>query len=396
MIKKETLFLFLTLLLLNISCTSNKKPYRDTRNRINIVSHKGLHLDSIAPENSLDALILAERCGFKSVEFDFTVTSDGEFVMMHDDSLNIMYRNVADYSPLKTTVNCHENTLSDLQEKYVLVSPNPSFRRPIPTLTEFLNKCSELNIFPYIELKADYLTNPLALKAYKTAMQILGRGNFALTCFDSKVIDYLRSTDPELELYCDIFNKDLVGFNYTFNEMIRNNIEYYAFYKWLTPDAVKTFHEAGKHITVWTVPKEDYDETLKMNVDVILSDDIAPSLDYSKAIVQDQTDGTFSNYIGGSRNNNILTLEKNETLDFNPDLLQDSIYLGAVYIIIEAKGSFKLESNELDSDKNASLKGDYTTYYYQFIIHNKRPKLKITALDNSVQIKSIKFAVCKF
>lgn len=388
---KKIILLSLTVLAI-ASCTSRyeKKPKRII-NRGEIVSHRGVCIDSIAPENSLDALIIAKRCGFKYIEIDCEVTADGEWVVIHDETLNQSYRNAKDYSPILEQVYCHKNTLSDLKENYVLISPNPSYRRPISSLTEFLNKCAELNIFPYLDLKWQHLTNEMTLKAYKTANQILGKQNFAITCENEKFIYFLRSIDSEVELYSEgvsrkpMFHKD----------MIYKNIEYFHEYQAVTPKSVQTFHEAGKSATVWTVPIEKYDELLKLNVDVMLSDDIAPPINPSTLIFTDYTDGTFNNYSGGTKINNIVKLSKEETLELESSTFEN-IYLGAIYITIESKGAIKIESNKLATEKRSNLNSDFATFYYQFLIHNTKPKFSITALDDSVSIKSIEFKVSKF
>ena len=56
------------------------------RKKTEYVAHRGLHL--LAPENSILAIRLAGRYGFKMVELDIAKTFDGEFILMHDDTVD--------------------------------------------------------------------------------------------------------------------------------------------------------------------------------------------------------------------------------------------------------------------------------------------------------------------
>ncbi|GMA89878.1 glycerophosphodiester phosphodiesterase [Homoserinibacter gongjuensis] len=53
------------------------------------IAHRGVHLGfTIAGENSLEAVALARRAGFACIETDVRLSSDGELVVMHDETLN--------------------------------------------------------------------------------------------------------------------------------------------------------------------------------------------------------------------------------------------------------------------------------------------------------------------
>src|SRR5687768_4743480 len=53
------------------------------------IAHRGVHLKkTIAGENSLESIRLAKRAGFECIEMDVRLSSDGQAVVMHDETLN--------------------------------------------------------------------------------------------------------------------------------------------------------------------------------------------------------------------------------------------------------------------------------------------------------------------
>ena len=56
------------------------------QNKLGLVSHRGFH--SHAPENSIKAVSEAGQLGYEMVELDLQVTSDGELVLMHDNTID--------------------------------------------------------------------------------------------------------------------------------------------------------------------------------------------------------------------------------------------------------------------------------------------------------------------
>lgn len=110
---------------------------------IDSYAHRGY--SAIAPENTQTAFIMARNKGFKIVESDVQITSDGKFVMIHDDTID-RTSNGSGY------VSAH--TLAELKAldfgswkcaKYA--------GEQIPTLDEFLSLCRNIGLSPIIEIK---------------------------------------------------------------------------------------------------------------------------------------------------------------------------------------------------------------------------------------------------
>lgn len=100
------------------------------------IAHRGWTKD--APENTLKAFRRAKEMGFKYVECDVRVTSDGQFVLCHDATVD---------RTSNGTGNVSDMTLAQLKEL------DFGQGEKIPTLEEFLRLCRGLGLHPYIELK---------------------------------------------------------------------------------------------------------------------------------------------------------------------------------------------------------------------------------------------------
>lgn len=108
------------------------------------VAHRGY--SNYAPENSLPAFELAGKIGFWGIETDICETSDGQFVCMHDDTLDRTTNGsgaISDY------------TLDDLSQFQIdygnYLDTNENLK--IPTLEEYLSICSTYGNVPIIEIK---------------------------------------------------------------------------------------------------------------------------------------------------------------------------------------------------------------------------------------------------
>lgn len=109
---------------------------------INSINHRGYY---DAPENTLYAFRRSAEMGFTMVECDVRFTKDGQPVLLH----NAMVDKTSDGSG-----NIKDMTLEEVRkldfgswkdEKYAGAK--------IPTFEEFVYLCSELNLYPYVEIK---------------------------------------------------------------------------------------------------------------------------------------------------------------------------------------------------------------------------------------------------
>lgn len=145
------------------------------------IAHRGVHLRStIAGENSLEAIQLARRAGFATIETDVRLTADGQLVVMHDETLNRTCLAV-DGAKLKEPVAVAKVTLAALKANYVLQADDPKMRTRVPTLREYLEECRRQALLPFIEPKLKDATGAHYRKIIEVADDVLGRGGYIIT-----------------------------------------------------------------------------------------------------------------------------------------------------------------------------------------------------------------------
>lgn len=108
-------------------------------------AHRGL--SSLYPQNSLIAFEEAAKAGYDAFECDVHTTKDGQFVVIHDDTIDDMTTG---------TGNVEDYTLEELRSLSLDNGngiKNYEGQLQIPTLEETLSICDRYDIFPIIELK---------------------------------------------------------------------------------------------------------------------------------------------------------------------------------------------------------------------------------------------------
>jgi len=124
--------------------TDAKKDHTNDDKVMRGIAHQGFH--KMERANSLAAFRAAAKEGWRYVETDTYMTSDGKFIVSHDDNIPVGYTN-------GTT------TLTDRSYKYgdhtladILAFHGPNGEK-VDTLEEFCKVCKECGLHPYIEIK---------------------------------------------------------------------------------------------------------------------------------------------------------------------------------------------------------------------------------------------------
>lgn len=120
----------------------------------------------VVPENSVAAVTMAKRMGYKGIECDVHYTKDKVMVILHDATLNRTARNAKDYSRIEKPVKLSDLTFEELRNNYVLASTDPSLRTPIPTLKELLTECKKQGIVPMLHSDLE--------ESYQMAQEMFG------------------------------------------------------------------------------------------------------------------------------------------------------------------------------------------------------------------------------
>ena len=169
------LYAFVLFALMLAGCVENTPKERV------FIAHRGVNMRYVAAgENSLEAIRLAKRAGFKAIETDVRLTADSVLVAMHDHSLRRTCLN-PDGSRVDKSFKVADFTMEQLKRDFVLRSPKQEMRTQIPTLEEYLKVCKEEDLLVFIEPKLNDPTGCHYLDIMACADTIFGRGNYIIT-----------------------------------------------------------------------------------------------------------------------------------------------------------------------------------------------------------------------
>lgn len=145
------------------------------------IAHRGVNMRYVAAgENSLEAIRLARRAGFKAIETDVRLTADSVLVAMHDHTLRRTCLN-PDGSRVDKSFEVKDFTMEELKSRFVLRATKDDMRTQIPTLEEYLKVCKEEDMLVFIEPKLKDSTGRHYLDIMACADTIFGRGNYIIT-----------------------------------------------------------------------------------------------------------------------------------------------------------------------------------------------------------------------
>lgn len=360
------------------------------RTGLDFISHRGLWVSGIAPENSLDAYRLSARLGFKYVETDFCPTADDQLVLMHDASINRTMRNASDYSYIDETVNVRDKTLMELRSNYVLASDNMKMRKQIPTLEEYFITCRENDLLPIAEIKEDGTTQAHVFQAYRLGASILGEKKVGFASFNYALLDYARSLSPDIKLW--YIGESILGTNNSINGESREKVNNIWFPDYqnkdsygLTTEIIKEYRNRNMIVGAWVIYNNDFDDALKYGLHQLAVDRIIPNMQHLSGIVYSSDNDWSGFYTNGTKYNGIIILNTGQYVTCQPSR---SVYLGGYYIRLTFKGNIRLESNSLFKAINTS---ESKTVIYQGLVINNNTTLRITALGNNTNIESVEY-----
>lgn len=231
------------------------------RANVKMVAHRGL--SGIERENTCPAFIAAANRSYYGIETDVHVTADGEFVIIHDDSTNRV-------SGERINLNVEKVSYSELSE-IVLPDKDGSLHRTdirIPKLSEYVSICKKYGKVCVLELKNRF--DPEDIERLITAIDELGYSDGVIyISFSFENCLELRKLLPEASIQW------LTGEEITpevIDRLVSCKLDLDVYYKELTPDIVRSLHDAGIKINCWTCDsKTDAERLVEMGVDFITS-----------------------------------------------------------------------------------------------------------------------------
>lgn len=218
---------------------------KDT-SEIYMIGHRGL--SAIAPENTLAAFEKAGEEGFFGCEFDIQLTSDGEWVVMHDPELKKMTGKFG---------KIVEMTAADVTAREITNGANiasyPGLH--VPTFDETLKVLSEYDIVPVIEIKT------ASTEKIAEMLETIGKYGFEekawIISFEKAPLEKTRELDKDIKMsfLTHEVTQEAVDF------CIENDLNGLDFDKKnATAESVEMIVKAGLVPQVWTVDTiEDFE-----------------------------------------------------------------------------------------------------------------------------------------
>ena len=320
-------------------------------------AHRGCWFKNDVPENSLEAVRMAKRFGYKGIECDVKYTSDSVMVIMHDKSINRTMRNASDYSKIKEPVEVRKTSFKKLRDNYIIASENPSMREQIPTLEELLLECKAQGIIPMLHSNI--------IESFEMAQKIMGDGNWIAFSSDYKAMKKAREITGGLILYSikkgelieDVLCKlDTIGKPCGISTMS---------HELLSKDFNTQLADAGYQVqaSIFRSPLES----------IAHNNDITMQLS-DFCVVPEQGLKTVHKW-----HDKKISLKADETFE----KVWDEMEYGAIILKIKAKGNIKITINDsyhylVDSPES------FEDRYIGIRFHKTAPKLKIVASEDSV------------
>lgn len=213
-----------------------------------IIAHKGL--SGLEPENTMASFIAAGNRSYFGIETDMHRTSDGEFVIIHDDTTERVAEEKLDVE--KTTLHELRNLL--LKDKNGVIS-RTDLR--IPTLQEYITTCQNYDKKCILELKNKFNQKEIE-KIVGIAKSMDYLNQIIFISFDLDNLKILRKLLPGQEL-------QLITGRYSSNikeVLLANELDLDIEFNSLTKDIIEDLHQCGRKINCWTCDKKEEAEKL--------------------------------------------------------------------------------------------------------------------------------------
>lgn len=254
------------------------KQEKKMKTKVIYVAHRGSKVNG-GVENTKEAYLGGVKAGFKGSECDVRVTSDGVFIIHHDNNLVRLTEHSLKQSDLDVNkANYVEISNIELTQEYDDVVHHGK----ICLFEEYLDICKQNRVIPIIELKwtngmfssntdesifdysnLDRLVNIIKSKnLYDTA--------YVMTSMRG-CLQYLRDNYPDLKLQWLCSDNVLEHVDWCIENKISVDVQFES----CTSELVEKCHNNGLVVNIWTLNnRELLSRYLDMGVDMITSDRI--------------------------------------------------------------------------------------------------------------------------
>ncbi len=217
------------------------------------IGHRGAK--GLEPENTLISFQKAIEIGVDGIELDVRLTSDGELVVIHDETID---------RTTNGTGFVNQFSLSEIK-KFRIHST-----QEIPTLLEVLELIDKKS-FVNIELKElETAEKVVAMIEDFISTKNWNYSDFLVSSFDWHAIQKVRFLNPDIPI--GVLTESDLEMAFTFAKFLKASI-IIPHYLLLNATDVDEIQNAGIKIFVWTVNENDTIEKMKtLNINGIISD----------------------------------------------------------------------------------------------------------------------------
>lgn len=230
-----------------------------------LVAHRGL--SGLYPQNTLPAFEAAKEHGYFGYELDIHTTKDGEWVVIHNDTVDAMTNGEGEVA---------EFTFEEIR-KLKIDSGNGIENYNdliVPTLRESLEIAKDSEIVPVIEIKNCDVKYLPKLKEILEEYSLSEKA--VIISFNKDFLSKYRELDKEIEMFLlsSTPTKDDVDWCIE-NVNTGLNFNYFNFYK--SHKAVSYAKQKGLRLAAWTVDNTVYmDMMVLIGVEIITTNKILP------------------------------------------------------------------------------------------------------------------------
>lgn len=224
--------------------------------KVCMIGHRGY--SSKYPDNTEIAFIKAAENGSGGAETDVRITKDGIFVTNHNDEVTFFDG---------TEMLVAEHTYAELTEK-PLENDESDDVVYLCTFERYLEIMRDNNMICFIELKGEY-TDEQVRAVFEMCERVYDLKKCIMQSFEFDNLLKAREMFPELPLMFT-YGSSKDG---DYKRCLECGFSIDAYYKNITEEMIKEFHDNGLEVALWTVnDKVALDYCLTLGVDYIESD----------------------------------------------------------------------------------------------------------------------------
>lgn len=160
------------------------------------IGHRGY--SSIAPENTLSAFREAYMHGYNIVEMDVRRTSDGIWILMHDNTVDRTTNGTGVVANMSNDQVAHLDV--DFTFNWGQAQPNTYYNEKVPTLEEVLTLCKQYGLIPQIEIQGSANVTRDVSEIYAMLQKNRLVDKVCILSAQKSILDEFRSRDPYIYL----------------------------------------------------------------------------------------------------------------------------------------------------------------------------------------------------